>query len=179
MLSKDFYMHILIVIDMQNDFVSGSLGSDSAKKIVPKMIDYVLHFDGSLYFTRDTHGNDYLFTEEGRHLAIEHCIKGTKGHEIIDELLPYTKNATVIDKPTFGSVLLAESIKKMDEKNKVKDITLCGVCTDICVISNALLLKAYLPNIPIRVISSLCAGSSDKAHFDALSVLKCCQIDVI
>ena len=172
-------MHILIVVDMQNDFVSGSLGSDSARKIVPKMVDYLSHFSGSLYFTRDTHGKDYLSTEEGRHLPVEHCIKGTKGHEIIAELVPFINNVTIIDKPTFGSILLAEEIKALAEKSKVEDITLCGVCTDICVISNALLLKAYLPNTPIRLISSLCAGSSDKAHFDALSVMKCCQIDVI
>lgn len=172
-------MHILIVVDMQNDFVSGSLGSDSARKIVPKMVDYLSHFDGNLYFTRDTHGKDYLSTEEGRHLPVEHCVKGTKGHEIIAELAPFINNATIINKSTFGSILLAEEIKALDEKSKVEDITLCGVCTDICVISNALLLKAYLPNTSIRIIESLCAGSSDKAHFDALSVLKCCQIDVI
>ena len=171
-------MKVLVVVDMQNDFVFGSLGSENAQNIVKGLVKYVSNFDGKVYFTRDTHKSDYLSTEEGRHLPVVHCIKDTKGHEIIDELQPYAKTATVIDKPTFGSVELAERIKKLSETANIESITLCGVCTDICVISNALLLKAYFPNTPIKVIESLTSGSSEKAHIDAISVMKCTQIEV-
>lgn len=169
---------ILIVVDMQNDFVSGSLGSKEAKEIVKPICEFLDDYEGEVFFTRDTHESDYLSTEEGKHLPIVHCINGTKGHEIVSELLPYVNEENVIDKPTFGSITLAKMIEKLAETVVIDSITLIGVCTDICVISNALLLKAYFPNTPIKVVEHLCAGSSEKAHEASIAVLKSCQVMV-
>ena len=127
---------ILIVVDMQNDFVSGSLGTAEARDIVTKLRAKLDSFDGDVIFTRDTHNEDYLKTNEGKHLPVEHCIKGSWGWEIIDELKPYVKK--VIDKPTFGSTELVEYLKTKNYDS----FELCGLCTDICVVSNALLIKA-------------------------------------
>ena len=127
---------ILIVVDMQNDFVSGSLGTAEARDIVTKLRAKFDSFDGDVIFTRDTHNEDYLKTNEGKHLPVEHCIKGSWGWEIIDELKPYVKK--VIDKPTFGSTELVEYLKTKNYDS----FELCGLCTDICVVSNALLIKA-------------------------------------
>ena len=136
---------ILIVVDMQNDFVSGSLGTAEARDIVTKLRAKLDSFDGDVIFTRDTHNEDYLKTNEGKHLPVEHCIKGSWGWEIIDELKPYVKK--VIDKPTFGSTELVDYLKTKNYDS----FELCGLCTDICVVSNALLIKANFYEAEISV----------------------------
>lgn len=163
-------MKYLIVVDMQNDFITGSLGSPLAKAIVPKVAEKVKNFDGRVIFTRDTHFADYLQTQEGRNLPIEHCIKDTDGWQICCELEPYVTE--VIDKRTFGSVDLPQRITDAEE------IQLCGLCTDICVISNAMILKAAFPEVKIAVDSQCCAGVSVESHNTALDAMKAVQIEV-
>ena len=167
-------MKVLVVVDMQVDFISGSLGSSYAEAIVDKVVDKVKKYDGKVIFTRDTHTNDYLSTREGRYLPVKHCIKGTSGFEICDELKPYAD--TVVDKITFGSVDLPNTIKAFGE---VEEIELCGLCTDICVISNAMILKAAFPECNILVDSACCAGVTPESHEAALGAMRSVQIDVI
>ena len=174
-------MDILIVVDMQNDFVSGALGTPEAAGIVPFVAGRVV--DGinrgeEILFTRETHGPDYLETQEGRRLPVPHCIRGTEGWEIIPQLQPDTVGRTVIDKPTFGSRALGEELARLNEKEPVGKITLIGVCTDICVLSNALLAKAFLPEAEIVVEADCCAGVTPEAHRTALAALGPCQITV-
>ena len=163
---------ILIVVDMQNDFVSGSLGTAEARDIVTKLRAKFDSFDGDVIFTRDTHNEDYLKTNEGKHLPVEHCIKGSWGWEIIDELKPYVKK--VIDKPTFGSTELVEYLKTKNYDS----FELCGLCTDICVVSNALLIKANFYEAEVSVDSDCCAGVTVNSHNSALETMKMCQIEV-
>ena len=163
---------ILIVVDMQNDFVSGSLGTAEARDIVTKLRAKFDSFDGDVIFTRDTHNEEYLKTNEGKHLPVEHCIKGSWGWEIIDELKPYVKK--VIDKPTFGSTELVEYLKTKNYDS----FELCGLCTDICVVSNALILKAYYPEATVKVDAGCCAGVTKEAHAAALQTMKSCQVEV-
>ncbi|MGM9958184.1 MAG: cysteine hydrolase family protein [Erysipelotrichaceae bacterium] len=163
---------ILIVVDMQNDFVSGSLGTAEARGIVTKLRAKLDSFDGDVIFTRDTHNEDYLGTNEGKHLPVEHCIKGSWGWEIIDELKSYVKK--VIDKPTFGSTELVEYLKTKNYES----FELCGLCTDICVVSNALLIKANFYEAEVRVDSDCCAGVTVNSHNSALETMKMCQIEV-
>jgi len=170
---------LLIVIDMQNDFVTGTLGSEAAQAIVPT-VDAKLraaYFAGDkVIFTRDTHDENYMNTQEGKNLPVLHCIKGTLGWEIIDALKPHAKMiADVIDKPTFGSLDLA---KQIDAK-EYKEIELCGLCTDICVVSNAIILKAQLPETKITVDVRCCAGVTVESHKAALLTMKMCQVNVI
>ncbi len=168
--------NILIVIDMQKDFVDGSLGTKEALGISEKLTEYVKSFDGDIIFTRDTHKDNYIQTSEGKNLPVPHCIEGTPGHELYGELKGLSLNHTVIDKPTFGSRVLAQMLYDADSKDKIEKITLIGVCTDICVISNALCIKAFLPETKISVISGLCAGTTPENHSKALDVMRCCQI---
>lgn len=167
-------MKYLIVVDMQNDFISGSLGSDAARAIVPNVLKKVKSYDGTLIFTRDTHDEHYLKTQEGKRLPVEHCVKGTHGWEICDELRPYVQ--TVVDKGSFGSLDLPDVIKKC--RAKVEEIELCGLCTDICVISNAMLLKAAFPETRIVVAAECCAGVTSESHQTALNAMRAVQIDV-
>lgn len=165
----------LIVVDMQNDFIDGSLGTPEAQKIVPcveKKIRECLEQEYTVIFTRDTHQADYLLSQEGKNLPVEHCIKNTPGWEICDALKEYVKPEYTYDKDTFGSVLLAQEISKADPER----IELAGLCTDICVISNALVLKAHMPETQIAVDSSCCAGVTPKSHENALEAMKMCQI---
>jgi nicotinamidase-related amidase len=240
---------LLIVVDMQNDFVTGSLGSIQAEKIVPAVKAKIEEYKRSgdhVIFTRDTHTEDYLDTQEGKRLPAIHCVIGTEGHRIIDDL--DTSGCEVLDKPTFGSIELAEKlagncidsrcydgkIDKLfcDEKNHKQDddwivndlnvndlnvndlnvndlnvndlnvydlnvndlnvndlnvndlnvydeIELCGLCTDICVVSNALILKAMLPETKVSVDASCCAGVTDESHRAALLTMKMCQVNVL
>ena len=163
---------ILIVVDMQNDFVSGSLGTAEARDIVTKVRAKLDSFDGDVIFTRDTHNEEYLKTNEGKHLPVEHCIKGSWGWEIIDELKPYVNK--VIDKPTFGSTELVEYLKTKNYDS----FELCGLCTDICVVSNALLIKANFYEVEVSVDSACCAGVTVNSHNSALETMKMCQIEV-
>lgn len=174
-------MQVLVVVDMQNDFVSGALGTAEAMEIVPHVVGRVV--DGinrgeTILFTRDTHGPDYLDTQEGARLPVPHCIRGTGGWEIIDQLKPDTLGRTVVDKPTFGSAELGERLAELDREEPVEKITFIGLCTDICVISNALLCKAFLPETEIAVDASCCAGVTRSTHKNALEAMKVCQITV-
>ncbi len=167
----------LLVIDMQNDFIDGALGTDEAARIVPKVLEKIKGFDGKVVFTRDTHTEDYLDTEEGRNLPVRYCIKDSRGWQICDVLLPYCEK--VIDKPTFASRELGEFLADEEKKEHIEKITLIGLCTDICVISNALLVKGFLPNAKIAVDSKCCAGVTPKSHETALEAMKACQIEII
>ena len=168
-------MKYLIVVDMQVDFINGALGSDLAVAIVPNVVEKVKSFDGKVIFTRDTHFKDYMNTQEGKNLPVLHCIKDTDGWQICDELKPYAD--VIIDKPTFGSIELPDFIKSFNEP--IEKIELCGLCTDICVISNAVVLKAVFPEVPIAVDSSCCAGVTPETHKAALLTMKMCQIEVL
>ena len=172
-------MKYLIVVDMQNDFITGSLGTKEAEAILPKVINKVKNFDGTIIYTKDTHQADYLSTQEGKNLPVEHCIEGTWGWMLADELEKLSAGNKVFNKPTFGSVELASHLVKEQEENEIEAIELCGLCTDICVISNALLLKANLPEVPILVDAVCCAGVTPESHCNALSAMKICQITVI
>lgn len=169
-------MKILIVVDMQNDFVTGALANPVAKAIVPKIAKKIEKYKRKkdrIIFTRDTHNSDYLDTPEGEALPIPHCINGTWGWLVVDELShPECKH---INKPTFGYRYWEYDIY---DGNDLTEIELVGTCTDICVISNALILKAVCPNIKISVDSSCCAGLTPEKHAAALEVMKSCQINV-
>lgn len=165
-------MRYLIVVDMQNDFISGSLGSENAKNIVSAVKNKIINFDGKVIFTRDTHFDNYLKTQEGKFLPVIHCVKDSYGYQICDELKPYAQN--VIDKTTFGSLNLPDFIKK--ERSKIEGIEICGLCTDICVISNAVILKSAFPETEISVVSDCCAGVSVDSHLNALNAMKPLQI---
>lgn len=170
----------LIVVDMQNDFVSGSLGTKEAQAIVPAVIDKVKNFDGDIIFTMDTHFENYLDTQEGQMLPVKHCIKGTAGHNLIDELSKIVEmnNYRTYEKLTFGSVELAKDLKERNEKEQIQSIEIIGLCTDICVISNALLIKAYMHEVKVMTDASLCAGVTPEKHNAALEVMRSCQIIV-
>ncbi len=170
--------NILVVVDMQNDFVYGALKTNGAENIVDPIKRKVLDFDGTVIFTRDTHKNDYLDTEEGKNLPVKHCIQNTPGWEIV-ELLRDLRDSIIIDKPTFGSVELGKLLEKLDKKDKISSVTLLGLCTDICVISNAILIKAFLPSAHIIVDGSLSRGVTEESHKTALSAMRSCQIEII
>lgn len=170
-------MKVLVVIDMQNDFIDGALGTKEAEKIVDgvqKEIELFRKNGDPVIFTRDTHGTDYLSTAEGKNLPVEHCIKGTAGWEISEKL--DTKDSLIFDKPTFGSTELAAHLSRAEG---IGEIEIIGLCTDICVISNALMIKAYLPETPVTVKSSLCAGVTPESHLRALESMKMCQVQII
>lgn len=172
-------MKALCIIDMQHDFISGALGSEAARAIVPRVAERArraLALGERLVFTRDTHSQDYLSTQEGRYLPVKHCVYGTHGWQIARELEPFIEGALVIDKPAFGSMALAERIRGMGD---VSEVELCGLCTDICVISNAMILKAALPEARVCVNARLCAGATKQGHEIALSAMKACQIDIL
>lgn len=168
-------MKILVIVDMQNDFLTGNLANKKACKIVPKIVELAKDYD-HLFFTRDSHDSNYLNTAEGKALPIKHCIKGTNGWEIVEELVSLNPNTVCFDKETFGSIELAECLSTM--KN-LDEVTFCGTCTDICVISNVLLLKTYTPELKINVKADCCAGSSEFKHEAALAVMQSCQINII
>lgn len=173
-------MNFLIVIDMQNDFISGALGTKEAQEIVPAVKEKIAQCQSSqtvIFYTRDTHGTDYLHTQEGRKLPVSHCIKGTDGWEIAEGI--YAEGTAVIDKPSFGSLELPERIRESLSNGEVAGkIELIGLCTDICVISNAMILKAAFPEASIVVDSSCCAGVSVESHQRALDAMEMCQIEV-
>ena len=171
--------NILIVIDMQNDFVTGSLGSDAAKSIIPAIKSEIKKYEDNnslVILTRDTHNENYLDTPEGKKLPVQHCIRNTDGWQIVPEITSGLRNNShiIINKPSFG---YADWATVTDFNNK--NIKLCGVCTDICVVSNALILKALFPTANISVDAKLCAGTSEAAHNAALMTMKSCQIDII
>lgn len=170
---------VLVVVDMQNDFVDGALGTKEAQAIVPAVLAKIKEYAGeTIYATRDTHGENYMETSEGKHLPVLHCIKGTQGWEIRDDVAEALKavGAEIIDKPTFGSTVLAEKMVALAKADELT-IELIGLCTDICVASNALLLKANLPEAVIKIDPACCAGVTPESHDAALLTMKMCQID--
>ena len=169
---------VLVVIDMQKDFVDGALGTKEAVSIVPNVIEKINSYDKKdVFFTRDTHQTDYMQTQEGKNLPVEHCIEGTEGWELDANIKPLSEGATIIDKPTFGSTKLAEMIRDIAAKEDI-EIELVGLCTDICVVSNALMLKAFMPEISISVDASCCAGVTPEKHDAALETMRSCQISI-
>ena len=175
-------MKYLIVIDMQKDFVTGALGTKEAQAILPGVIARIEAAKAAgetVLYTLDTHETNYMDTAEGKKLPVPHCIKGTDGWQIIPALRSLADAAEVLDKPTFGSTALAAQLAQEHSTNPIGRITLIGLCTDICVISNAMLLKAALPEVPISVQADCCAGVTPQSHENALNAMKMCQIDVI
>lgn len=171
---------LLIVVDMQNDFTTDALRNEDAIAIIPNVVEKVkaaLDEGTDVIFTRDTHHDDYMDTEEGRNLPVPHCIEGTPGWQLIDELQPYEdKAAGIIDKLTFGSSELGSRLA--GDYSDVSEVELIGICTDICVISNALLTKAFLPNAHVSVDASCCAGVTPESHDTALAAMKACHVEV-
>lgn len=168
-------MKILIVVDMQNDFIDGALGTKEACLIVPNVIEKIKKYENNndlIVYTKDTHYENYLETMEGINLPVPHCIKGTSGHDIPKEVL--RENNIIFEKLTFGSKELIEFLKE----KTFDEVELCGLCTDICVISNALLIKAYFPEIKVKIDSKCCAGVTVKSHNEALNTMKMCQIKI-
>lgn len=163
---------LIVVVDMQHDFVDGALGTPEAVRILPAVRTLVEEWQGDVAYTQDTHGADYAATQEGKFLPVPHCIQGTYGWEIVPELRT-GKSARIFEKGTFGSVALAEYAKEYDE------VALCGVCTDICVVSNALLIKAFSPETVIYCVADACAGTSPAAHEAALATMRCCQVQTV
>lgn len=168
---------LLVVVDMQTDFVDGALGTKEAQEIVESVVNKVKNAKEcgkDIIFTMDTHGQDYLVTQEGRKLPVPHCIKDTEGWKLIPQLCDMAKNGVVLEKPTFGSTALAH----MAGRAQYSKIELIGLCTDICVISNAMILKAALPEAEIWVDASCCAGVTAQSHKNALEAMKMCQINI-
>ena len=199
-------MKVLIVVDMQKDFVDGSLGTKEAQAIVPlvaETIDQMADPDTAIIFTKDTHGPtqlDYLNSLEGKNLPVPHCIKGTGGHSIVDEVFEaWINHATGenrymsgydaypimdlnpirVEKPTFGSIELQNILYDMNERMGVEEVTLMGLCTGICVMSNAILAKATLPEAQVNVVADCCACVTPESHKTALEAMKLCQINII
>ena len=171
---------LLVVVDMQKDFIDGSLGTAEAQAIIPAAAEKIRTFDGKIFATLDTHYENYLQTAEGRKLPVEHCIKGTPGWEINDEIKSALegKDAVYTEKGTFGSVDLPRLIEKAAGGGEF-EAEFIGLCTDICVVSNALLVKAHFPEMKISVDSACCAGVTPAKHEAALETMRSCQIDVI
>ena len=171
---------ILIVVDFQNDFVTGTLGSKAAQAIVPnvqaKIKEYQDHGE-QIIFTRDTHYEDYLETQEGKFLPVKHCIVGTEGWNIYDGIDKGCRNCTYVDKNTFGWWDWWNELNHF--MDNINEIEICGLCTDICVVSNALILKASFPEIKMTVDAQCCTGTSEEAHKAALLTMKSCQINII
>lgn len=177
-------MKILVVVDMQNDFITGELGSEDAKAIVPRVVDKIKSFDGEVFFTQDTHYKDgYSKTREGKHLPVEHCIHGKTGWKICDEITPLIPSIVtgdhLVEKNTFGSMRLPQVIQYIDHNEGIEEIELVGLCTDICVISNAMILNAAFPNAQIVIDASCCAGVTKESHNNALNAMKSVHIKVV
>lgn len=170
---------VLIVVDMQNDFIDGTLGTPEAQAIVPNVIAKIKEYKTQqhfIFFTQDTHTINYLNTQEGQNLPVEHCIKGTLGWELNAALKVLVNNHARFEKNTFGSIALAENLKSMAKE--IDEIEIVGLCTDICVLSNAIVVKAALPEVPITVDASCCAGVTPESHTNALNAMKMCQIQI-
>ena len=206
-------MKILVVVDMQNDFIGGALGTPEAVEIVPAVVKKIKEFDGLVVLTRDTHQENYMQTQEGSNLPVPHCIEGTDGWQINvevmeaadqqaeilsesyaddDDAVMVTIDPSIFNKPTFGCVELGEALLRAnlaepdaengidadDTENIIESIEVIGLCTDICVISNAMLLKAFLPEVPVIVDAACCAGVTPESHIRALGAMQACQIEV-
>ncbi|MDD5921613.1 MAG: cysteine hydrolase [Eubacteriales bacterium] len=168
-------MKYLIIVDVQNDFVDGALGTAEAQAMLPELLKKAENFQGTIILTKDTHTEDYLNTQEGRLLPVPHCIRGMEGWEFPEPVakLAATRNARVYEKPCFGSMELARDLA---EAGDAESVELVGLCTDICVISNALLIKAALPEVPVSADARCCAGVTPEKHKAALEVMRSCQV---
>ena len=194
------YMKVLVVVDMQKDFVDGSLGTKEAQNIVPLVAETIEQFADSntvVIFTKDTHHPNYMETLEGKNLPVRHCIEGTEGYKFMPEVFdayahniskfadayeayPLTElNPIIVKKPTFGSIDLQNILCTIDDLHGVEEITLMGLCTGICVMSNAILAKATLPEVPVNVVADCCACVTPESHKTALEAMKLCQINII
>lgn len=170
---------ILVVVDMQNDFIDGALGTAEAVAIVDNVKARIREYDpADVFVTMDTHAPDYLETQEGRNLPVKHCIKGTEGWQIRSDIAALLPDWHIYEKPTFGSVALAKDIAEIAAKEDI-EIEVLGLCTDICVVSNALMLKAYMPEVQISIDPSCCAGVTPESHEAALKTMQMCQIKVL
>lgn len=166
---------LLVVVDMQNDFIFGALGTKEARAILPAVKEEISSAKAAgveIVFTRDTHGENYLVTQEGKNLPVPHCVKGTEGWRIAEGLYGGER---VFDKPVFGSEELAEFVKE----NAFDEVTLVGVCTDICVVSNALLIKAKCPEVKVRLVEKACAGVTPQTHSAAIVTMRSCQVEIL
>lgn len=176
---------VLVVVDMQNDFIDGALANKDAQKIVDKMAKYVSKWDGAIIFTRDTHDTDYLSTMEGKYLPVPHCLGGTQGWEVNEKILnaaKANKKARLIfmDKGTFGAPnSLAIAVRNCAQKQQIDEIVFCGTCTDICVVSNVLGLKSAFSETLIKVVPALCAGLTPAKHKAAIEVMRSCQVEMV
>ena len=168
-------MKLLIVVDMQNDFIDGALGTPEAIAIVPYVKQLIENFEGKVLFTRDTHFDNYMDTQEGKNLPVKHCIQGTAGWQIHPELEALRKTEA-IDKLTFGASALPEILAGEEQ---IESITFIGLCTDICVISNVMLTKAFFPEVPLFVDAKACAGVTPQSHKNALEAMKVCQVTIV
>ena len=171
-------MKLLIVVDMQKDFIDGSLGTPEAQAIVPAVKNRVLEAmedHWQVIFTKDTHSIDYLKTLEGRNLPVVHCLRGSEGWELAEELQDLSIGCSIFEKGSFGSRELAEYVQSLEPE----EIEVIGVCTEICVISNVALFKAYCPEVPISVRASCCAGGTPEAHQKALDTMKSLQVEIL
>ncbi len=179
-------MRVLVVVDMQNDFIDGALGTPEARAIVGNVVKKIREFDGEeICLTRDTHQANYLKTQEGRLLPVEHCIAGTDGWKIQSDVLAACTakgrgraGVSLFNKDSFDSALLGEYLEECNAKGAIDEVVLVGLCTDICVISNALLIKAFLPEARVTVDAACCAGVTPESHANALAAMKMCQINV-
>lgn len=168
---------LLVVVDMQKDFIDGALGTEEAVKIVAPVAEKIRQAKEQgtdIVFTKDTHYKDYLMTQEGRKLPVPHCVKGTEGWELDAGLKELAMDCRILEKPSFGSLELAA----LAEEGSYEEVELIGLCTDICVISNAMILKAALPEAAVRVDPACCAGVTPESHRNALEAMKVCQIEV-
>ena len=194
---------VVVVVDMQKDFIDGALGTPEAQKIVPLVAETIHQLadpNTAIIFTKDTHTDNYMNTLEGKNLPVPHCIEGTAGYGIVDEVFEawlchaqgenrymsgydayplYDENPIRIKKPTFGSVELQNILYDMNDRFEIEEITLMGVCTGICVLSNAILCKATLPEVPVNVVADCCACVTPESHKIALEAMKMCQINII
>lgn len=187
---KPNYKKALVVVDMQNDFIDGAIGSKEAAAVVPGVIEKIKNFDGAIYYTMDTHHENYLHTQEGKKLPVPHCIRDTHGWQINDGVMDAlneaksTRNGTGVvcfEKNRFGMVDIGININTIANISgyNLESIEFVGLCTDICVVSNALIAKATLPEVQIIVDSSCCAGVTKESHDAALLTMKMCQVDVV
>lgn len=174
---------VLVVVDMQNDFITGSLGTKEAQGIVEHVVNKIEAYKSAglkVIYTRDTHQEDYLHTSEGKKLPVEHCIKGTWGWQLADPIAKTVVSAAQLyDKPTFGCTQLGEKMKALAKEDAALEVEVVGLCTDICVISNVLLMKANIPEAEITVDASCCAGVTPESHKNALEAMKMCQINIV
>ena len=170
---------ILIVVDMQNDFIDAALGTREAFAIVDAVKEKIRSYPvEDVIATMDTHPENYLETQEGKNLPVTHCVKGTEGWKIRPDIADLLEGAKIYEKPTFGSTALAGDLKALSDKEEI-ELEIIGLCTDICVVSNALLLKAFMPEVKITVDATCCAGVTPESHRAALTTMKFCQVNVI